>query len=110
MIWFLQMAQLSTTISQAHRATAFHCWALLHSNQRSYFRQALPNLRFHLFDDESRIVFAAGCTFALSDGPGSLRRGLLVYVHGVSHFLCVFDENHEVSVVAENKGECSLKW
>jgi hypothetical protein len=24
MIWFLQMAQLSTTISQAHRATAFH--------------------------------------------------------------------------------------
>lgn len=25
MIWFLQMAQLSTTISQAHNATAFHC-------------------------------------------------------------------------------------
>lgn len=24
MIWFLQIAQLSTTISQAHRATAFH--------------------------------------------------------------------------------------
>merc|ERR1719340_141096 len=24
MMWFLQMAQLSTTISQAHRATAFH--------------------------------------------------------------------------------------
>lgn len=24
MIWFLQMAQLSTTMSQAHRATAFH--------------------------------------------------------------------------------------
>lgn len=24
-MWFLQMAQLSTTISQAHRATAFHC-------------------------------------------------------------------------------------
>jgi hypothetical protein len=25
MMWFLQIAQLSTTISQAHRATAFHC-------------------------------------------------------------------------------------
>jgi hypothetical protein len=24
-MWFLQMAQLSTTISQAHKATAFHC-------------------------------------------------------------------------------------
>merc|ERR1719251_392413 len=24
MMWFLQMAQLSTTMSQAHRATAFH--------------------------------------------------------------------------------------
>src|SRR6266536_1645098 len=24
MMWFLQMAQLSTTISQAHKATAFH--------------------------------------------------------------------------------------
>jgi len=24
MIWFLQMAQLSTTMSQAHKATAFH--------------------------------------------------------------------------------------
>lgn len=25
MMWFLQMAQLSTTMSQAQRATAFHC-------------------------------------------------------------------------------------
>jgi hypothetical protein len=25
MMWFLQIAQLSTTISQAHKATAFHC-------------------------------------------------------------------------------------
>jgi hypothetical protein len=25
MMWFRQMAQLSTTISHAHRATAFHC-------------------------------------------------------------------------------------
>lgn len=25
MMWFRQIAQLSTTISQAHRATAFHC-------------------------------------------------------------------------------------
>jgi hypothetical protein len=24
MMWFLQMAQLSTTMSQAHNATAFH--------------------------------------------------------------------------------------
>jgi len=24
-MWFLQMAQLSTTMSHAHRATAFHC-------------------------------------------------------------------------------------
>ncbi|TNN55634.1 hypothetical protein EYF80_034150 [Liparis tanakae] len=30
MMWFRQIAQLSTTMSQAHSATAFHWWDQIH--------------------------------------------------------------------------------
>lgn len=40
-MWFLQIAQLSTTISQAHSATAFHCW-----ENHKYEVRHLPELVF----------------------------------------------------------------
>jgi hypothetical protein len=71
MMWLRQMAQLSTTISQAQRATAFHYGVLALLLMLSLSRDA------HLLDFEALLV-------ALSAGTGlaslRLRRGRICHV------------------------------
>jgi hypothetical protein len=60
MMWFRQMAQLSTTISQAHRATAFHLTIT------SQYHESLRAVGFvYLLDLELLLVRIIG---ALGDG------------------------------------------
>ena len=64
-IWFLQIAQLSTTISQAHKATAFHYTCELWRASREYHISRLTFLTSNLFLP-SRLASAAPLLDALT--------------------------------------------
>ena len=71
MMWFLQMAQLSTTISQAHNATAFHWVTVSGSQAKSKEEWASLDL-LHL---ELLLSIDEGSSL----GGGSLLGGALVF-------------------------------
>jgi hypothetical protein len=78
MMWLRQMAQLSTTMSHAQRATAFHCDMLALSRDR------FCSARTHLLDFEALLVaVSAGASL----GHLRLCRGRIGHIH-VGH-VCV---------------------
>lgn len=89
-MWFLQIAQLSTTISHDQRATAFHCF-----HNKIYLGQIQKHESLSipitdLFHYKSRLVLISSSALSFGHAPGSLGSGLLVYVHRVGHVAWAF--------------------
>lgn len=88
MMWFLQIAQLSTTISQAHRATAFHCDMVSRLNISHPAREvdlldfepllAIPSLSLSFANS----LFNGGCGCGGRIGHINVGHGVLGFVGG----------------------------
>src|SRR5690242_2647656 len=80
MMWLRQMAQLSTTMSQAQRATAFHCALLITSQSCLNLTQRLTFLTSKRFLSPVSVLAPALATFVLGAGASAISTSAMVFV------------------------------
>lgn len=80
MMWLRQMAQLSTTISQAQSATAFHCALLITSQSGLNLTRRLTFLTSKRFLSPLSALALALATFVLGAGASAMSTSAMVGV------------------------------
>lgn len=79
-MWLRQMAQLSTTMSQAQRATAFHCALLITSQSCLKRTRRLTFLTSKRFLSPLSVLAPALATFVLGAGASAMSTSAMVVV------------------------------